>query len=287
LIDRANGIRNIRVPITTIADFYEARLTEFRAILDQAKDQKIPLRGKDLVGVLTALASAIENLGVSDGQGFELLLGTLEELGSTYCAVTRADPQDRKREQLQLDGARHQILHTLCLLGRVGGTTVNDAEKGESFDRLYGILQSIQSPEVKNDAVKDMTLAEWYLWSPQVVGAERYDKLLRFVEDNQTCLSDSSKVRAIVTLTARLARHKDVEDSDIAGDFGRLCAIASSIVGDEAKGTACIYLIERRDWLPVDTRDGASGLLSGIVTTIADNATRARVAAVEPVPQSR
>jgi len=283
LIDRAKRIGTIRPATTHIGEFYRARLDEFRSILDSAKDPEIPLRGKDLTDVLIALAAETHNLGFSEVEGFNLMLETLEGLGSTWNKIMAIDPDDRKEEIHQLDQSRNEILH---LLSRHSPPSdLDDEQKGECFDRLYAVLRSIETPEVKNKVVADMPLVQWYFWHPEHVGVARFGNLLQFVEDNLNDLTDSSKAKVVHNLTPKLAMHD--EEADMTNDFNRLCGITESIDDDEAKADAATYLIERRDWLPEgDARTFVGARLAEIVATINDASIRARAEAVEPIPQT-
>jgi hypothetical protein len=280
LIDRAKLIGTIRA---NPAEFYEVRLAEFTSILGSATDPKIPLRGKDITDVFTAVAAEIDKLGFTKVEGFNLMLEKLEGLGRTWNKVTTRDPADRKEEIHQLDQTKNEILHLLSKDWLLSGFT--SVQKGECFDRLHTVLESIETPEVKNKAATDLPLANWYFWHSESIGVARFGKLLKFVEDNLHDLTDSVKAKAVCKLMSKIGFHND--DADTVNDFNRLCGITESINSDDAKENAVTFLIKRRDWLPEGSvRTFAAGRLANIVDTIKDDVIRTRAAAVESVLQS-
>lgn len=262
LIDRAKRIGK--------GGDFEERLAEFISILNGAIDPRLPLHGKDLTDVLIALAVGARRLGHYQADGISRLLKIVERLGGAWNKVTARDPDERKEEMHRLDRSRLEILHALLSKKRlqfpynvigydaIGGYGVI----GKLFDKLCGVLASIKSPEVINKAVADLeNLGEWHLpdpipdesvwnrvwnreWVPNPTGAERFGKLLQFVENNLTILTDNAKAKAVINLLPLIRHHGK---ANWAADIHRLCGIIETIKDGEARGDAVAGLI---DFLP-------------------------------------
>ncbi|WP_223538320.1 hypothetical protein [Pseudomonas sp. GL-B-16] len=211
------------------------------------------------------------------------MLGLTESLGRAENPKS-VDLEHKTEQTRDRNKTIANLVRTLARQGSIG--TVDDQDRRKVFEKLCSALEGLKGKNGANHAAGALpNLASWYLWHPEILGPERFGKLINLADSNKFDASDESKSGMVKSLTSKLAQHDEPED--IANHFNVLCGIGKTIAKDDTKADVMTYLIKRLNWIDdEDLRGISKNHIDDAVGTINNPALKAQVAAVTPVPQN-